>query len=310
MRNRLDMKEKFKKIWAFIIAPPTWFLVISYFLTVIFIALALTLVVIGNVNPVIEILSYISYAFAGISLAYTVYTIVRFAPKMKNLIVNLMRKSKIVSKLLDDWGYRTVIFAVFSLIINIAYSVFNGVIALLVGSIWYGALATYYILLTLLRGSIVAYHKNKGKYREEDVGVENVIKYRRCGVLLIILPLSLSFAILQMVRDNNAFIHYGWVVYAVALYAFYKITMAIYNMFKAKKNDDMTVKALRCVSLADALVSILALQTTLLHAFSNGGTFVAFANALTGACVCAITLILGVYMVVNANKKLKQEKRD
>ena len=310
MRNRLDMKEKFKKIWAFIITPPTWFLVISYFLTVIFIACALTLVVIGSVNPVIEILSYISYAFAGISLAYTVYTIVRFAPKMKNSIVNLMRKSKIVSKLLDDWGYRTVIFAVFSLIINIAYSVFNGVIALLIGSIWYGALATYYILLTLLRGSIVAYHKNKGKYRKEDVGVENVIKYRRCGVLLIILPLSLSFAILQMVRDNNAFIHYGWVVYAVALYAFYKITMAIYNMFKAKKNDDMTVKALRCVSLADALVSILALQTTLLHAFSNGGTFVAFANALTGACVCAITLILGIYMVVNANKKLKQEKRD
>ena len=83
--------------------------------------------------------------------------------------------------------------------------------------------------------------------------------------------------------------------------------MAIYNMFKAKKNDDMTVRALRCISLADALVSILALQTTLLYTFSTNLQTNAFANALTGAVVCAITLALGIYMIINANKLLKKE---
>ena len=314
------MNGKLKKIWEWLKRPKGGLLALVYVCTAIFIAAALTLVIIANDSPVLEILSYLSYGLAAISLAYTVYTIVIYAPMMKQGVVQCMRRSNFLSKLLDNWGYRTVVFAAFSLLINVAYVAFNGVIAILSHSIWYGALAAYYILLTILRSGIVTYHrkKAKGKYilkqnqidatfdEETQFKITELKKYRFCGIILVILPISLSFAILQMVVANNAFIHYGWTVFAVAAYAFYKIIMAIYNVIKATKNDDMTIKALRCISLADALVSILALQTTLLYSFSEGGN--GFANAFTGAIVCAFTVALGVYMIVKSNKLLKQTR--
>lgn len=316
------MNGKLKSFLDWLKCPHGFGLALIYLATLISVAGALVLVVFASTNPVLEILSYLSYALAAITFSYTVYTIVIFAPNMKNRLIKFMRKSQFVSRLLDNWGYRTVVFAGFALLINVLYVAFNGVIAIISHSIWYGALATYYILLTALRSGIVLYHrkKSKGKIYFKNSAIEETFseeikfkitehkKYRACGVLLIILPVSLSFAILQMVVSGSAFIHYGWIIYAVAAYAFYKITMAIINIFKASKSDDMTIRALRCVSLADAMVSILALQTTLLFAFSNGAP-TGFANALTGGVVCALTIALGIYMIINANKRLKEIRK-
>lgn len=313
------MKQKLEKLLEWLKRPHGWGLALVYAITIISIACALALVIIASENVILQVCSYISYGLAAITLAYSVYTIVVYAPEMKNHIIKFMRKSDFVSRLLDNWGYRTVFFAGFALLINVAYVAFNGVIAILSSSIWYGALAAYYIMLTALRSGIVLYHrkKAKGKFYFKQSAIDSAFdertqlkitehkKYRACGVLLIILPVSLSFAILQMVVAGNAFIHYGWIIYAVAAYAFYKISMAIVNIFKARKTDDMTVRALRCISLADAMVSILALQTTLLFAFSEGAS-TGFVNALTGAVVCALTVALGIYMIINANKRLKE----
>ena len=126
--------------------------------------------------------------------------------------------------------------------------------------------------------------------------------------MLTVIPFFLSFAILQMVTEGRAFVHMGWTSIAFAAYAFYKIVMAIYNVMKARKQEDFTVLALRNIGLADAFVSILALQTCLLYAYSEGAQY-GYANALTGGAVCAATLALGVIMIVSANKKTKQLKR-
>ena len=49
--------------------------------------------------------------------------------------------------------------------------------------------------------------------------------------------------------------------------------MAIYNIVKARKNDDLTIRALRAVSLADAMVSNLHLpySTQLMMVAAFGG---------------------------------------
>ena len=111
-----------------------------------------------------------------------------------------------------------------------------------------------------------------------------------------------------MVVEGSAFVRWGWTVFAFAAYAFYKITMAIYNVIKTRKMDDMTLRALRCIGLADAMVSILALQTTLLYAFSTGNNGVA--NALTGGVVCAFTVVIGAYMLICANRKKEKLQKE
>ena len=190
-------------------------------------------------------------------------------------------------------------------VVNLAFAIYNGTIAIIIESVWFGALATYYILLIILRGGILIYHARRRKAikngQTEDVTYLRDTKvYGTCGILLVLLPIALSFAIMQMVRANDSFVHTGVTIYAYALYAFYKIGMAIYNFVKTRKMHEMTVRASKNINLADAMVSILALQTAMFHEFGTGmGDFnIGTMNAITGAIVCALTAAIGIFMIV------------
>ena len=189
--------------------------------------------------------------------------------------------------------------------VSILYALYNGVLALWFHSMWYGALAAYYITLVFLRSGIVLYHgKRRGKERDAYLEIR---KYRNCGWLLVYIITALSAAILQMVKNGAGFVHAGLTIYVFATYTTYKITMAIINICKATRQEDYTVKALRCVSFADAVVSILALQTAMLLEFSDGSGM-AFANTVMGAAVCALVAGLGIMMIVKGNTQLKKLK--
>lgn len=298
------MNDKWRSVLQKLKSPKGKWLVLLYVLTFLFVGGALAMVIIMP-SGALAILSYVMYAGAAITFGYTVYTIVIFAPRAKGALTVRIKRTKFGKRLLEHYDFRTVVFAAVSFVFNVLYSIFNGVVAIASRSIWYGALATYYIVLTFMRGGIISYHGKGGDGRDRWLEVR---KYRTCGILLAGLPLCLSAAILQMVVAGNAFVRWGWTVFAFAAYSFYKITMSIYNVLKARKEDDMTVQALRNIGLADAMVSILALQTTLLYAFSEGDN--GYVNALTGGVVCALTLALGIYMICRANRKRKEIREE
>ncbi|MBE5751886.1 MAG: hypothetical protein E7357_05685 [Clostridiales bacterium] len=298
------MRDNWQAFLQKLKTPTGKFLALWYALTILCVGGALALVVIAP-SGVWAIVSYVLYALAAVTFGYTVYTLVLFAPRVKRGVMRYIKRTRFGRRLLEHYGFRTVVFAAVSFVFNVLYALFNGLVAIASRSIWYGALATYYIVLTFMRGGIISYHGKSATERSPKVELR---KYRSCGILLTTLPLCLSFAILQMVVDGSAFVRWGWTVFAFAAYAFYKITMAIYNVFKARKMDDMTLRALRSIGLADAMVSILALQTTLLYAFSTGNN--GAANALTGGVVCALTVVIGVYMLICARKKKEELQKE
>lgn len=290
--------------------PTGWLLATVYILTTVFIAGAIAVLFVDYVGTPLEIVAYCLFALAACGLGYSVYTLVLYLPPLKRKLTAWMHTVPFLHKLMQNYGFRTVLFSAFSLFFSVAYAVYNGVIAILLLSVWYGALAGYYILLVSIRGGIALYHgKNRGKERSE---ITEIKKYRTCGVLLIVTILALSAAILQMVVENAGFQRLGLTIYASAAYTFYKGTMAILNIFKTKrKKSGYTVRALRNVNLADAAVSVLALQTAMFHAFTpepSSGTRIA--NALTGGAVCLLVLIVGIVMIVNANKALKEKRAE
>ena len=93
-----------------------------------------------------------------------------------------------------------------------------------------------------------------------------------------------------------------------AAYAFYKLTLAMINLFKAKNWKDPLVQSLRNVSLTDALVSLFALQTTLVALYSSGEQNMMALNIAVGALVCAATIGMGVFMIVRACVLLKRSR--
>ena len=60
----------------------------------------------------------------------------------------------------------------------------------------------------------------------------------------------------------------------------------------------------------DALVSILALQTALLTMFSEGEVNISIFNTFTGIVVSLLSVGIGIYMIVSANKKMKEIQKE
>ena len=210
-----------------------------------------------------------------------------------------MKKHKFTNSLLENYGYRTLVFSVFSFIINIAYVTLIAVPAIMAGSVWYITIASYYLLLILMKGNIFY---SKKRY---NTPVKQARAYRYCGIMFILLTLAFSGIIVLIYTSNMYFEYAGLMIYVVAVFTFYKLVLAIYNIFKSKQQDDLYVQSIRNVNLISALVSVVVLQVAMIQEFSPENN-TSIANALTGAGISAIILVIAILMIVKANKKLKQ----
>ena len=268
------------------------------------------MVALGLENGALAIIAYILFGVAGISLAYSVYLIIPLFPKMKTGIISFLESREFTRLILRNFGFRTVIFAIGSFVMSLLFSGFNAYMGISNRSIWYGALAAFYIALAFLRGGVLAYHKSRiGKKTQNDEYVKAKV-YRNSGIITLILNIALSSAIAQMIFSDAHFTYMGWTIFAYAAYAFYKITMSIIALIKAHKQTDLTVRAIRNINLVDALVSILALQTALLTMFSEGEVNISIFNTFTGIVVSLLSVGIGIYMIISANKKMKEIQKE
>lgn len=221
-------------------------------------------------------------------------------------VENLLKKNKFTNKLISQYGFRTVVFSACSFVFNSAYAVFNGVIAVLNLSVWYGALTVYYLIFALMRGRILLFHgkKHRGvsmKYGDKEY---ELLLYGRCGIWLIVLHLCLPAATVQMSLANTPISHTNLMVYVSAIWTGYKIVMAGYNIYRSRRDEDMTVRALRNINFADALVSLLTLQLVIYRVFMPEYN-ATLSNALTTGIVSLVTVFMGIYMVTRSHRMRK-----
>ena len=188
-----------KKFIEFLIHPKVYFAIIFYALTILFSVPAMIVAITG----VSGILSIVLFSLSGITFFYSVYTVVYFFPKIKKGTVAFLKKSRFIKKVLENYGYRTLLIAIFSLVLTCLYGIFNGVIFILHLSIWSGALALYYIILSAMRGGVLYYHKKRKSTGITDKERELTI-FKNSGILLIVLTVALSSAIVQMVIFDAA----------------------------------------------------------------------------------------------------------
>lgn len=122
--------------------------------------------------------------------------------------------------------------------------------------------------------------------------------------LLLLLNLALSGVVLLTIAKGTAKTHSEIMVISIAAYTFYKITMAVINMVKVRKMQSPSLITIRNIGVADALVSILTLQTTMLTSFQDTSTIDANQmNGITGLAVCILIALLGASMIYYASKR-------
>lgn len=298
--------KKIKNLFLKITKPSWKSIGMSVLLLVIIAVLTATMLSIDFVGTPLEIAAYLSFGISALGLAYAVCVFVFAAPVIKRMTLELLNSHELTKKLISNWGFRTVITSSVAFGISIVNSVINAYLGISERSIWFGALAAYYIFIALMRSGLLIYHRTSRDYGSE--ALVRAKKYTHCGMLLLILNAALSSAIAQMIFDDRGFEYKDWLIYAFAAYAFYKVITSVLNAVKARRQDDLTIQAIREINMVDAAVSILALQTALLHTFSDESVNISLFNTLTGSVVSLFSLTLSIMMIIRGNKIIKDIK--
>lgn len=191
--------------------------------------------------------------------------------------------------------------------INLAYAVFKLFTGIWFRSVWFGAVAVYYMVLCLIRFLLL---QNDRKVRRMDSPDARLLRqwwgYRVCGWLLLLLNAAMTGMVVQMIWQNKSYTYPGFVIYAAAAYTFYRLPMAIVRMVKLHRSNDPVFSAAKAMDLSVALMALFALQTAMFASF--GAETSAFTrrlmNTLTGGTVCLAVVCIAVFMIVRSHRAL------
>lgn len=127
---------------------------------------------------------------------------------------------------------------------------------------------------------------------------------RTDGILLLVLNIALIGVIILTITKDTAKRYSEIMVISIAAYTFYKIITSVMNMIKVRKLQSPILITIRNIGVADALVSMLTLQMTMLASFQERSSLdINRMNAMTGMGVCVLISILGASMIHYAYKK-------
>ena len=141
---------------------------------------------------------------------------------------------------------------------------------------------------------------------------EELIKYRNCGIIFLVMNLALSLMIFFMVYWNRTFRHHEITTIAMAAYTFTAFSLAIVNVVKYRKYNSPVFSASKAINLAAACVSMLTLESTMLTTFDDGTMTLGnrrFMLGASGAVVSVFIVAMAICMIVQGSRKIKLLKR-
>ena len=286
-------------------APVLKILQLHWSFTLLFVLVSAVLLIfafaVPGTNPMV---SYVGYFVS----AYTLAVVCAGMPKILRKVKKGLYANTYSKKILTNKKLRTEIFLYASCGFSIFYAVFKLCAGLYYHSVWIGAVAVYYIIVSLMRfGLIKRYRNNLQRKNDSEQRLFGLKSYRFCGVLMFILNIAVTGLVIQLVWKGETYQYPGFLIYAFAAYSFYCIGIAIRNMAKHRKLEQPVLAAAKMLSFACALMSILATQTAMLTQFGDGNAlFTRIMNAVTGSAVCFLIFGLAVWMVRRANKEIKK----
>lgn len=265
-------------------------------------------VAVFNINvPAVRYASYIASAYALIvTVTGLPYGKVAIAGIKKYIFVHpLMKKFRstvIGEKFFTDIRFRTGVSLYQGFFINLLYIAMKLFSGIYYSSIWFIALAVYYMMLAVMRLLLV----RKVHIRDEELEIR---RYRLCGIMLLLMNQALAGIVILMVHKSKGFVYPGPLIYGMAFYAFYAVITAAVNIVKTRRHKSPILSAVKAVNLVAAMVSILSLETAMLARF--GGDDPVFRETMTSATgggVCTVVIGMAVFMILRACTLLKNLK--
>ena len=253
-----------------------------------------------------SVIAYISYVLAAYTLTVWCFKI----PYLIKFFKTFKDENKYAKRWQDDTRLRVNVSLFGSLSWNALYGIFQIWLGFYHHTFWFYSLGAYYICLAIMRFFLA---RHTTRYAPGERMQTELVKYRACGIVFLLMNLALALIIFFMVYWNRTFQHHMITAIAMAAYTFTALTTAIINVIKYRKYNSPVFSASKAISLAAALVSMLTLESTMLTTFGDG-TMTAIERkwmlGATGGVVSLLIVATAIYMIVVGTKKLKELKTE
>lgn len=151
---------------------------------------------------------------------------------------------------------------------TVLFALYNAGLGIWYASLWHGSIGAYYILLSLLRGTLICAERSAGKKEREDARSWRKRVFKVTGALVLLMNAALAAPVTLMVLDRRP-VRTGLIpAIASAAYTTYKISAAAVRLRRAR--GTILERELSMLRLVDALASVLVLQNTLIIAVEGG----------------------------------------
>lgn len=290
--------DRFRQLVKILLFPKWWIVLLSVP------AAAAGLVYTFALNHQSDWRAYIFYILSAVALTWVCACVVRSAGHWKQDANAMVERVPVAKRYLTDASFNTNVSLYRSLALNVLYAFMKLAFGIYYHSVWFGTLAVYYFLLAAIRFALLR-HAVKRAFGEDRLSEWK--RYRLCGIFLLVINIALTGMVILIIQKNEGFHYPGYLIYIMAMYAFYNIITAVINVIKYRKYQSPVMSATKVVSLATALVSMLALETAMLTQFGgeNSLKFRHIMTGCTGGGVCTIIVCIAVYMICRAAKEIK-----
>lgn len=257
-----------------------------------------------NVEPVIAYLSYFVSAYALIITITGISGIVRLVRRGidQHPLVRKALGVPLISRYLREDMFRAQTGLYQGFFINLLYAGIKMFSGIFYRSVWFITLAVYYILLAVMRASLLHYVRKDGKNK-----ISEWKRYRLCGIILLFMNIALSGIVILVVHQNSGFEYPGMLIYVMAMYTFYAAITAVRNVVKFRRYGSPVMSAAKAINLTAALVSLLSLETAMLTQFgaADDPRFRQIMTASTGAGISVVVLGMAVFMIVRSTRQMR-----
>lgn len=241
-------------------------------------------------------IAYASYVLSAYSLAAVTLRLITDARRWHSRAM----ENRHVRRYRTDLDFRLRLRLTVSFGVNLCYSVYKAALGLLLGSVWFGAMAAYYLVLSAARflllrggmGSLLAGYK----------------KRRFCGWLLAVMTVPIAVIGAVSVYTGSATEYPGHLIFAAAAYTFYSLTMAIVNICRFRGAGSPVHSAANALALMTALVSMFFLQGAMFLAFGDGSSTERDMNMIFAAVLAAMAVGGSVYLVADSGIRIRALK--
>lgn len=248
--------------------------------------------------------AYCSYALSFWALVIVCAAVARRNPL--RALRGAAEGNERANRIMTDTRHRLGLTTAASFGIDVIWALGNAVSGVQSGSFWFITLAAYYLVLSFIRLPLSRCILSGGT--RVDLVREHRLR-RRSGILLAVSTPVFAGLVILALRRVGSVSYQGYLVFVVAMYAFYAIIAGSVRFVRDRRSPHPVVSAATTVCLVVAGVSMLSLEMAMLEQFGSGDEELLrlICVGATGALVCIAAFGLGIWMAVTSSRALRED---